>query len=92
MSSILNTSTTLLKGRQEKKNLSTKLPFVGIRESIFWIDAIGIKIFHRALFEKSEFENFGILVHFVQIFSALKMTPSVFYLNFLSFNLTKNQK
>ena len=57
--------TTLLKGRQEKKNLSTKLPVVGIRESIFWIDAIGIKIFHRALFEKSEFENF----QYFQLFS-----------------------
>ena len=54
--------------------------------------AVGIKIFHRALFEKSEFENFGILVHFVQIFSALKIAPSVFYLNFLHFNLAKNQK
>ena len=31
---------------------------VGFSVDIFWLSAIGIKKFHRAFFEKNEFENF----------------------------------
>ena len=57
--------------QQEKKNASIKRPVVAISLGIIWLFAIGIKKFHRAFFEKSEFENF----EYFQIFFSSQTAP-----------------
>ena len=55
---------------------------VALSLGIFWLFAIGIKKFHRAFFEKSEFKNF----EYFQIFFPPKVVLGHYNPHFITFS------